>query len=66
MLSNANSIRPLVVGRKNFLFCDSQDGAKASMNVYAIIETAKAINLDPLKYLTFLPEHRPSADMSRR
>lgn len=29
-----------------------------------MIETAKANELDPLKYLTFLPEHRPSADMT--
>jgi hypothetical protein len=59
-----NSIRPLVVGRKNWLFSDTPAGAKASMNVYSMIETAKANELDPLKYLSFLLEHRPSADMS--
>lgn len=58
-----NSIRPLVVGRKNWLFSDTQDGAKASMNVYSMIETAKANGLDPLKYLNFLLDHRPSVDM---
>lgn len=59
-----NSIRPLVVGRKNWLFSDTPAGAKASMNVYSMIETAKANELDPRKYLSFLLEHRPSADMS--
>ena len=59
-----NNIRPLVVGRKNWLFSDTPAGAKASMNVYSMIETAKANELDPLKYLSFLLEHRPSADMS--
>lgn len=59
-----NSIRPLVVGRKNWLFSDTPAGAEASMNVYSMIETAKANELDPLKYLSFLLEHRPSADMS--
>ena len=59
-----NSIRPLVVGRKNWLFSDTQDGAEASMKVYTMIETAKANDLDPQRYLSFLLEHRPSAKMS--
>lgn len=59
-----NSIRPLVVGRKNWLFSDTPAGAKASMNVYSMIETAKENELDPLKYLTFLLENRPNANMS--
>ena len=58
-----NSLRPLVVGRKNWLFSDTQDGAEASMVIYSMIETAKANDIDPLKYLTYLLEHRPNADM---
>lgn len=57
-----NSLRPLVVGRKNWLFSDTQDGAEASMVIYSMIETARANNIDPLKYLTYLLEKRPSAD----
>lgn len=37
-----NSIRPLVVGRKNWFFSDTPAGADANMKVYSIIETAKA------------------------
>lgn len=59
-----NSIRPLVVGRKNWLFSDTPAGAKASMNVYSMIETAKENEIDPLKYLSFLLESRPNAKMS--
>lgn len=59
-----NSIRPLVVGRKNWLFCDTPAGADASMKIYSMIETAKANELDPLKYLSFLLEHRSGAEMS--
>ena len=59
-----NSIRPLVVGRKNWLFSDTPAGADASMKIYSMIETAKANELDPHKYLSFLLEHRPSAEMS--
>ena len=39
-------------------------GADASMKIYSMIETAKANELDPLKYLSFLLEHRPGAEMS--
>lgn len=59
-----NSIRPLVVGRKNWLFSDTPAGADASMKIYSMIETAKANDLDPKKYLNYLLEHRPSAEMS--
>ena len=59
-----NSIRPLVVGRKNWLFSDTPAGADASMKIYSMIETTKANELDPQKYLKFLLEHRPSVEMS--
>lgn len=36
-----NAIRPLVVGRKNWLFSDTPEGAEASAIVYSLIETAK-------------------------
>ncbi len=59
-----NAIRPIVVGRKNWLFSDTQDGADASMIIYSLIETAKANDVDPEKYLEYLLESRPSVDMS--
>ena len=59
-----NAIRPVVMGRKNWLFSDSQDGANASMVIYSLIETAKANDIDPEKYLEYLLESRPSADSS--
>ena len=58
-----NSIRPLVVGRKAWLFSDTQDGAESGMIIYSMIETAKANGIDPLKYLIYLLEHRPNTDM---
>ena len=58
-----NSIRPLVVGRKNWLFSDTPAGADASMKIYSMIETAKVNGLDPKMYLNYLLEHRPSAEM---
>ncbi len=46
-----NAIRPFVVGRKNFLFCDTVRGANASANLYSLIETAKANGIEPYQYL---------------
>jgi transposase len=59
-----NSIQPVVVGRKAWLFSDTQDGADASMTVFSLVETAKANGIDPQKYLEFLLEHRPDSDIS--
>ena len=46
-----NAIRPFVVGRKAWLFSNSVDGAKASANLYSLVETAKACGLEPCGYL---------------
>lgn len=45
-----NAIRPFVVGRKNWLFCDTPKGADASAMVYTLVEPAKANGLDPYDY----------------
>lgn len=49
-----NAIRPIVVGRKNWLFCDTQAGAHASVIVFTVLETAKANGLNPEAYLKHL------------
>ena len=59
-----NAIRPFVVGRKNWLFCDTLAGAIASARLYSLIETAKANGLEPSKYLRYLFEKFPYAKTS--
>lgn len=49
-----NAIRPIVVGRKNWLFCDTQAGANASVIIFTVLETAKANGLNPETYLNHL------------
>ena len=49
-----NAIRPIVIGRKNWLFCDTQAGANASVIVFSVLETAKANGLNPEAYLKHL------------
>ena len=56
-----NAIRPFVIGRKNWLFSDTPLGAYASATLYSLTETAKANNLDPSKYLTYLLKNFPLA-----
>lgn len=57
-----NAIRPFVVGRKNWLFCDTVAGAVASSRLYSLIETAKANNLNPYEYLKILFEKLPHVE----
>ena len=59
-----NAIRPFAVGRKNWLFSNSVDGANASAVVYTMVEMAKAHRLNIYGYLKFLLEHRPDKDMT--
>lgn len=56
-----NAIRPFVIGRKNWLFSASQKGATASANLYSIIETAKANDLEPYAYLKQVFTDLPNA-----
>ena len=53
------SIKPFVIGRKNWLFASSVSGAKASAIAFSIIETAKENGLKPFEYLNFLLETLP-------
>ena len=53
------SIKPFVIGRKNFLFANTPRGAQGSAVVYSMIETAKANGLDPYRYLTWVLRTAP-------
>ena len=59
-----NAIRPFAVGRKNWLFSNSVEGANASAVVYTMVEMAKAHGLNIYGYLKFLLEYRPGKDMT--
>ena len=49
-----NLIRPFALGRKNWLFCDTPQGANASARLYTLIMTAKLNHLNPFKYLKYI------------
>ena len=56
-----NLIRPVALGRKNYLFAGSHDGAKRAAMVYSFFATCKLNGIDPLKWLhevlQRLPDH---------
>jgi len=54
-----NAIRPFALGRKNWLFMCTEDGAEASANIYSLLITAKANGLEPVSYLTRAIERLP-------
>lgn len=57
-----NAIRPFAVGRKNWLFSRTQAGARASANLYSLIETAKGHGLEPYAYLRYVFKQLPLAE----
>ena len=48
------SIKPFVMGRKNWLFANTPAGAQSSAVIYSLIETAKENGLDPYRYLVWV------------
>jgi len=62
-----NAIRPLAVGRKNFLFCGNHDAAENAAIMYSLIGCCKASEVDPQQWLTDvlarIPEYNSNYNM---
>lgn len=56
-----NDIRPFAVGRRAWLFLDTQIGARASANLFTLAQTCRANGVAPLTYFEHLYEHLPLA-----
>lgn len=56
------AIRPFAVHRKNWLFADTPEGAKANAIYYSIIESAKENKLNINKYIKYLLEELPQLE----
>jgi len=46
-----NAIRPVALGRKNYLFAGSHEGAKRAAIIYTLVATAKLHEVEPFEYL---------------
>jgi hypothetical protein len=47
-----NAIRPIAIGRKNWLFCGSESAGQRAAAIMSLLATAKANGLDPYVWLT--------------
>ena len=56
-----NAIRPFVIGRKGWLFCDTPAGANASAVIYSLLQTTKANGLEPYTWLRRVMRDLPAA-----
>jgi transposase len=54
-----NAIRPVAVGRKNWLFCARSVGARMTVVFLSVLWTALAFGLDPYEYLVHLARQLP-------
>ena len=53
-------MRPMTLGRKNWLFCGSDSGGDRAAAIYSLTETAKLNALDPEDYLRQVLERSPN------
>ncbi len=54
------SMRPIALGRKNYLFVGSETAGHNAAILYSLVETCKANKINPLSYLTYVLEELPN------
>ena len=54
------SIKPFVIGRKNWLFTNTPNGARASAIYYSLIVSARENGLNPFEYLAWIFTNAPN------
>lgn len=52
-----NSIRPVAIGRKNYLFAGNHEAARRSAMLYSLFATCKLHNVNPIEWLTYVFEN---------
>lgn len=55
-----NDIRPIALGRKNYLFAGSHQSAQRIAMIYSLLGTCKAHDVNPLEWLTKVFEQIPN------
>jgi transposase len=59
-----NAIRPVALGRKNYLFAGSHDSAQRAAVAYTILAACKASNINPPVYLADVLQTLPSRNVN--
>jgi len=60
-----NSIRPVALGRKNYLFAGSHEGAKRAAMMYSFLGTCKINNIEPFEWLSTVLKRIPDHSIQR-
>ena len=60
-----NSIRPVAIGRKNYLFCGSHEAAKRSAMLYSLLGTCKMNGINPFDRLKDVLETIPAHPINK-
>lgn len=54
-----NAIRPFALGRKNWLFMGSEEGAHAGAIIYSLFATCKELAIEPYAYFKYILDQLP-------
>ncbi len=57
------SIKPIVIGRNNWLFAGSVEGGHASATLMTLVQTCERLNIDPFEYFKDVLTRFPNANM---
>jgi hypothetical protein len=58
-----NGVRPLALGRKNYLFCGNHEAARRTAIIYSLLGTCKINNVNPVEWLTDVFNRIPDCKM---
>jgi hypothetical protein len=58
------AIKPFVMGRKNWMFCNTARGAQSSAIIYSIVVSAMENGLNPFEYLTYVLDEARKIDLT--
>jgi len=45
------AVRPLAIGRKNWLFLGNEEGGEAAAVIFSLVQTCRSLNINPREYL---------------
>jgi transposase len=60
-----NSIRPVALGRKNYMFAGSHEGAKRAAMIYSLLSSCKKNEVDPYQWLKDVITRMPDCKLNQ-
>ncbi len=59
------AIKPFIIGRKNWLFSNTPNGARSSAILYSIVQTCLLNKINPYKYLAYVLDYLANHNISQ-